>query len=79
MPDLKDYKDGTLDVLNKVQLQISYKDYASTLSIDERISKEKLRNLLKKELVDHGVNTKFEFAITAKTKRIMAGITGRCI
>ncbi|SHL59858.1 two-component system, OmpR family, phosphate regulon sensor histidine kinase PhoR [Flavobacterium flevense] len=66
MPDLKDYKDGTLDVLNKVQLQISYKDYASTLSIDERISKEKLRNLLKKELVDHGVNTKFEFAIFNK-------------
>ncbi|MFA9188422.1 HAMP domain-containing sensor histidine kinase [Flavobacterium sp. FBOR7N2.3] len=63
LPDLKDYKDGTLDVLNKAQLQISYKDYASTLSIEERISKEKLRALLKKELVEHGVDTKFEFGI----------------
>ena len=63
MPDYKDYKDGTLDALNKFQLQISYKDYASTLSIEERISKEKLRALLKKELVEHGVNTKFEFGI----------------
>ncbi|MFC3336275.1 sensor histidine kinase [Flavobacterium palustre] len=63
IPDEKYLKEGNLDVLNKAQLQISYKDYASTLSIDERISKEKLRSLLKKELVEHGVNTKFEFGI----------------
>ncbi|OYX86301.1 MAG: two-component sensor histidine kinase [Flavobacteriales bacterium 32-34-25] len=63
IPDVKIEKDGNLDALNKFQLQISYKDYASTLSIEERISKEKLRKLLEKELVEHGVDTKFEFGI----------------
>ncbi|RVT73377.1 HAMP domain-containing histidine kinase [Flavobacterium sufflavum] len=63
IPDDIFKKEGNLDVLNKAQLQISYKDYASALPIEERISKEKLRNLLKKELVEHGVKTKFEFGI----------------
>lgn len=63
IPDIKIEKDGNLDILNKAQLQISYKDYASALPIDERITKEKLRNLLKKELVEHEVKTKFEFGI----------------
>lgn len=63
IPDITNKKEGNLDVLNKAQLQISYKDYASTLSIEERITKEKLRNLLSKELVEQGVNTKFEFGI----------------
>ena len=63
IPDIKIEKDGNLDILNKAQLQISYKDYASALPIDERITKEKLRNLLKKELVEHLVKTKFEFGI----------------
>jgi two-component system phosphate regulon sensor histidine kinase PhoR len=63
IPDIKVEKEGNLDILNKAQLQISYKDYASALPIDERITKEKLRNLLKKELVEHEVKTKFEFGI----------------
>ena len=61
--DIKIEKDGNLDILNKAQLQISYKDYASILPIDERISKEKLKSLLKKELEEHEVKTKFEFGI----------------
>jgi two-component system phosphate regulon sensor histidine kinase PhoR len=63
IPDIKIEKDGNLDILNKAQLQISYKDYASILPIDERISKEKLKSLLKKELEEHEVKTKFEFGI----------------
>jgi len=63
IPDYKFEKEGNLDVLNKAQLQISYKDYASALPIDERITKEKLRSILKKELTEHGVKTKFEFGI----------------
>jgi two-component system phosphate regulon sensor histidine kinase PhoR len=63
IPDIKIEKDGNLDVLNKAQLQISYKDYASALPIDERITKEKLRSILKKELTEHGVKTIFEFGI----------------
>jgi two-component system phosphate regulon sensor histidine kinase PhoR len=63
IPDVKIEKDGNLDILNKAQMQISYKDYASALPIDERISKEKVENLLRKELEEHGVKTKFEFGI----------------
>ena len=63
IPDYRSEKEGNLDVLNKAQLQISYKDYASALPIDERITKEKLRSILKKELTEHGVKTKFEFGI----------------
>ena len=63
IPDIKIEKDGNLDILNKAQMQISYKDYASALPINERISKEKLQSLLKKELAEHGVKTKFEFGI----------------
>lgn len=63
IPDVKIEKDGNLDILNKAQLQITYKDYASALPIDERITKEKLRTILKKELEEHGVKTKFEFGI----------------
>ncbi|MGO4773530.1 sensor histidine kinase [Flavobacterium sp. W22_SRS_FK3] len=63
IPDIKIEKDGNLDILNKAQLQISYKDYASALPIGERITKEKLLSILKKELAEHGVKTKFEFGI----------------
>ncbi|MBP4137904.1 sensor histidine kinase [Flavobacterium geliluteum] len=63
IPDIKIEKDGNLDILNKAQMQISYKDYASALPINERITKEKVKNLLKKELEEHGVKTKFEFGI----------------
>ncbi|MDX6181539.1 HAMP domain-containing sensor histidine kinase [Flavobacterium sp. Fl-77] len=63
IPDVKIEKEGNLDILNKAQMQISYKDYASALPINERITKEKVKNLLKKELEEHGVKTKFEFGI----------------
>lgn len=63
IPDLRVEKSGSLDLLNKVQMEISIKDFADALPIDERISKIKLQNLLKKELEEYGVKTKFEFGV----------------
>ncbi|MEP6930515.1 MAG: HAMP domain-containing sensor histidine kinase, partial [Flavobacterium sp.] len=63
IPDLKIEKSGNLDILNKVQMEISIKDAADALPINERISKEKLQGLLRKELQEYGVKTKFEFGI----------------
>ncbi|MBF4491414.1 HAMP domain-containing histidine kinase [Flavobacterium sp. JLP] len=63
IPDLKIEKSGSLDVLNKVQMEISIKDAADALPLEERISKDKLQSLLKKELQEYGVKTKFEFGV----------------
>ncbi|MEG2103066.1 MAG: HAMP domain-containing sensor histidine kinase, partial [Flavobacterium sp.] len=63
IPDLKIEKSGSLDILNKVQQQIQYKDIASLTPIDGRITKDKLYKLLRKELEEYGVKTKFEFGV----------------
>ncbi|HRA73371.1 MAG TPA: two-component sensor histidine kinase, partial [Flavobacterium sp.] len=62
-PDIKTEKSGSLDVLDKAQFEIFFKDIASTMPLQERVSKEDLEKLLKKELVKYGVNTKFEFGV----------------
>lgn len=62
-PDTKIEKSGTLDVLKNAQFEIFIKDVASVMPISERISKEKLQALLKKELEEFGVKTPFEFGI----------------
>ncbi|MFD1605756.1 sensor histidine kinase [Flavobacterium artemisiae] len=63
IPDVTIEKSGSLDVLNKVQQQIQFKDIASLMPIESRVTKEKLNKLLKKELEEYGVKTKFEFGI----------------
>ncbi|MCP2025664.1 two-component system phosphate regulon sensor histidine kinase PhoR [Flavobacterium sp. HSC-32F16] len=63
IPDLRIEKSGSLDILNKVQQQIQYKDIASLTPIEGRITKDKLHKLLKKELEEYGVKTKFEYGI----------------
>jgi two-component system phosphate regulon sensor histidine kinase PhoR len=62
-PDIKIEKTGSLDVLDKAQFEIFFKDIASTMPLQERVSKGDLYKLLKKELEEYGVNTKFEFGI----------------
>lgn len=62
-PDVTIERSGNLDVLDKVQLEISYKDIAAAMPIQERVSKEILQKLIKKELEEYGVKTKFEFGI----------------
>lgn len=63
IPDLRYEKSGSLDILNKVQQQIQYKDIAALTPIEGRVTKDKLYKLLKKELEEYEVKTKFEFGI----------------
>jgi two-component system phosphate regulon sensor histidine kinase PhoR len=63
IPDIRIEKTGNLDVLDNASFEIYYKDFASVLPIQERVTKETLSKLIKKELQEAGVNTKFEFSI----------------
>lgn len=63
IPDIRIEKTGNLDVLDNASFEIFYKDFASFLPIQERVSKDTLSKLIKKELEESGVNTKFEFSI----------------
>jgi two-component system phosphate regulon sensor histidine kinase PhoR len=63
VPDVKIEKSGNLDVLDNAQFEIFFKDIASAMPIQERVSKEILQKLIKKELEEYGVKTKFEFGI----------------
>ncbi|MFM2369419.1 MAG: hypothetical protein RL619_1725 [Bacteroidota bacterium] len=63
IPDVKIEKSGNLDVLDNAQFEIYFKDIASVMPLEERVSKEILNKLIKKELEEYGVNTKFEFGI----------------
>lgn len=62
-PNLKIEKSGKLEILDKAQFQIFFKDIAALKSIQDRVSKEKLEILLKNEMENYGVNTPFEFGI----------------
>lgn len=63
VPDVRIEKSGNLDVLDNAQFEIFFKDIASAMPLEERVSKETLEKLIKKELEEYGVNTKFEFGI----------------
>ncbi|MFV5701808.1 sensor histidine kinase [Flavobacterium sp. XS2P12] len=63
IPDVRIEKSGNLDVLDNAQFEIFFKDIAGAMPLEERVSKELLRKLIKKELEEYGVNTKFEFGI----------------
>ncbi|WP_325261774.1 HAMP domain-containing sensor histidine kinase [Flavobacterium sp.] len=63
VPDFKSEKVGNLGILDKLIFDISNKDVLSATPIEERVSTEMLRKLIKKELEEYGVKTKFEFGI----------------
>lgn len=63
IPDIKIEKSGNLDALDNASFEIFYKDFAAVLPIQERVSKETLQKLIKKELEESGVKTKFEFSV----------------
>ncbi len=63
VPDTKIQRTGNLDVLDNAQFEIFYKDFASTMPIQERISKEALEKQLLNGLNEFGVKTPFEYAI----------------
>lgn len=63
IPDVRIEKSGNLDILDNAQFEISYKDIASAMPIQERVSNDVLNKLIKKELDENGVNTHFEFGV----------------
>ena len=65
-PDEITEQTGNLDILDKAQFEIYFKDIVALRSIDERISKELLQELLQNELHQYGVNAKFEFGVYNK-------------
>lgn len=62
-PDVTIQKDGAVDVLDKAAFNIYYKDIVAIRPITERISKEKLFEILDEELQKNGISTDFEFSI----------------
>jgi two-component system phosphate regulon sensor histidine kinase PhoR len=62
-PDVKIEKSGNLDILDNVAYEINYKEIASAMPLQERVTKETIQKLLKKELEEYGVNTRFEFGV----------------
>jgi two-component system phosphate regulon sensor histidine kinase PhoR len=63
VPDVKFEKTGNLGILDKFIFEISNKDILSAMPLEERVTDEALQKLIKKELEEYGVKTKFEFAI----------------
>ena len=62
-PDVKIEKSGNIDVLDNIAYEINYKEIASAMPLQERVTIETLQKLLKKELEEYGVDTPFEFGI----------------
>jgi len=63
VPDIKIESSGRMEILNKMQYEISVNDIAQRYPIEHRISNAKLNELLKRELTEYGVNTPYEFGI----------------
>ena len=57
-PNVKIEKSGNLDVLDDVANEINYKEIASAMPLQERVSKENIQKLLKKELEEITINYK---------------------
>jgi two-component system phosphate regulon sensor histidine kinase PhoR len=62
-PDVRIEKSGNLDVLDNVAYEINYKEIASAMPLQERVTKGAIQKLLKNELEEYGVNTRFEFGV----------------
>jgi two-component system, OmpR family, phosphate regulon sensor histidine kinase PhoR len=62
-PTEKTEKSGRMDILDKVQFEMNFKDIAATRSINQRVSYQQLRDLLTANLAGFGIKTPFEFAV----------------
>jgi len=63
MPDMRIEKTGKLSALEKARYEINFKDIAGTYPIQRRVDKDKLMELLSRDLEAYGVITPFEFGI----------------
>jgi two-component system, OmpR family, phosphate regulon sensor histidine kinase PhoR len=64
-PDVRIEKSGNMAILDNAQFEIFFKDIASARPIQDRVTVEKLRNLLKFYLDEYDVKSPFEFGIYA--------------
>ncbi len=62
-PDLSIETKSTLDILDRAQYEIAYKDIMSQKTLAERISKDDLKRILFKELNKYEIKTPFEYGI----------------
>jgi two-component system phosphate regulon sensor histidine kinase PhoR len=63
IPDVRIEKSGNLDILDNALFEISAKDVLSAMPLEERVSSVDLQQLIKKELEEYGIETRFEFGI----------------
>ena len=63
IPDVRIEKSGNLDILDNALFEISAKDVLSAMPLEERVSSDILQKLIKKELEEYGIETRFEFGI----------------
>ena len=64
-PDITYNKEGSIELLDKVNFEISFRDIVENKSLSERISKEKLQDLLNFELNKGEIKTPYEFAVNS--------------
>ena len=63
LPDITIEKSNQIEKLENLNWEIAYKDIALNFPIDQRISLEKLKALLKNDFAEFGVTTPFEFNV----------------
>jgi len=56
-------KQGGLDNLDKISMEVTYHDVVATYPLEKRLTKELLQDLLKQEFKQNEINTNFEFAV----------------
>ncbi len=63
IPDVRIEKSGNLDILDDALFEISAKDVLSAMPLEERVSSDVFQKLIKKELGEYGIETRFEFGV----------------
>ncbi|WP_338410251.1 HAMP domain-containing sensor histidine kinase [uncultured Flavobacterium sp.] len=62
-PDISLENKGSLDILDRAQLEIAYKDIMAQKSLYDRLSKDDLERILHKELNKQEIKTPFEYSV----------------
>ena len=62
-PTEKIERSGVVEVLDKANFELNFKDIAATRQITQRVSNEQLEILFQNELKTLGINTPFEFGV----------------
>lgn len=62
-PDMRIEKVGQDEVLDNAQFELFFRDVAAAQPLPQRVSKERLAQMLQRELEQLGVKTRFEFGV----------------